>query len=51
MAKKKQLADDLTFTAGNELRSSPGKEIRDEAAALFPAPAGKDNKPLPPVAG
>jgi putative membrane-bound dehydrogenase-like protein len=49
-AKKKGLPDDMLFTAGNELRSSPGKEIRDEAAALFPAPAGKDNKPLPPIA-
>ena len=50
MARKKTLGEDLTFTVGNELRSSLGKEIRDEAAALFPAPAGKDAKPLPPIA-
>ena len=50
LAKNKSLPDDMMFTAGNELRSSPGKEIRDEAATLFPAPAAKDNKPLPPIA-
>ncbi len=50
MAKKKSLSDDLSFTVGNELRSSPGKDIRDAATALFPPLAGKDAKPLPPVA-
>jgi putative heme-binding domain-containing protein len=50
MAKKKWLSEDLFFTVGNELRMVPNKEMRDAAAAMFPAPAGKDNKPLPPVA-
>ena len=50
MANKNSLSPDLTFTVGNELRSSPGKEIRDAATVLFPAPAGKDAKPLPPIA-
>ena len=50
MAKKKSLSEDLSFTVGNELRSSPGKEIRDAATALFPPLAGKDAKPLPPIA-
>ena len=49
MAKKKNLSEDLYLTAGNELRMAPNKEMRDEAALLFPAPPSKDNKPLPPV--
>ena len=50
LAKKKALSEDLFFTVGNELRMVPNKEMRDAAATMFPPPAGKDNKPLPPVA-
>jgi putative heme-binding domain-containing protein len=50
MAKKKTLPDDLAFTAGNELRAVPNKETREAATALFPPPAAKDAKPLPPIA-
>lgn len=49
LATKKKLPDDLSFTAGNELRTLPSQEIRDQAVALFPPPAGKDATPLPPL--
>jgi putative heme-binding domain-containing protein len=49
LAKKNKLPNDLTFAVGNELRSVPSKDIRDQATELFPPPAGKDAKPLPPI--
>lgn len=48
LARKKTFAEDLNFTIANILWSST-KDVRDEAAAIFPQPAGKDAKPLPPV--
>lgn len=50
LAKKDQLAQDVTFTAGQELRTAQWPEIRSEAIKVIPAPAGKDAQPLPPVA-
>jgi putative heme-binding domain-containing protein len=50
LAKKNKLPNDLTFVAGNELRAVSNKTIRDQATELFPPPAGKDAKPLPPMA-
>lgn len=50
LARKRALADDLAFVLSNELRAHNSKDIREEADKLFPAPAGKDAKPLPPVA-
>jgi putative heme-binding domain-containing protein len=49
LARRHALAEDLAILLGTELRASNSKDIREEADKLFPAPAGKDAKPLPPV--
>jgi putative membrane-bound dehydrogenase-like protein len=50
MARHHQLADDLNYTLGNTLRTNTQPDIRQAATELFPMPAGKNAKPLPPVA-
>ena len=50
MIRKDQLSPDARFLAGQELRGSGSKEVRDGVATLIPMPVNKDAKPLPPVA-
>ncbi|MFO0905605.1 MAG: PVC-type heme-binding CxxCH protein [Pirellulales bacterium] len=48
LAKAKQLDESLASAASFQLHAAPWKEIKDEAAKLFPVPPAKD-KALPPV--
>ena len=50
LAKKDQLGPDVRFIAGQELRTSTSKDVRDEVATVIPMPTNKDAKPLPPIA-
>jgi putative heme-binding domain-containing protein len=49
LAQGKQLSKELEFAAGSVLHASSAKDIRAAADKLFPAPAGKDNQPLPAI--
>ncbi|MFO0868013.1 MAG: PVC-type heme-binding CxxCH protein [Pirellulales bacterium] len=49
LAQQKQLDESLTSAASFQLHAAPWKEVKDEAARLFPAPPAKD-RALPPVA-
>ena len=49
LAKAKQLDDGLVSAASFQLHAAPWKEIKEEAAKLFPVPPAKD-KPLPAIA-
>lgn len=50
LAQAGKLPEDLKFMTGIELRGGRWPELREEAGKLFPAPVGKAEKPLPPVA-
>jgi putative membrane-bound dehydrogenase-like protein len=47
LAQAKQLAKELETAAGSVLSVSPAKDIREQAAKLFPPPTSKDKTPLP----
>lgn len=49
LAQSKKLHDDLHFAAGSALITSTSKEIRDQAAKLFPLPTTKDKTPVPAI--
>jgi putative membrane-bound dehydrogenase-like protein len=49
LARAKELPDDLKVAAGAALQAATWKDVKQQAAELFPAPAGKDNVPLPPI--
>ena len=44
-----KLPEDVKFTASTELSRAPWPEIKAQAAKAFPAPAGQNNQPLPPI--
>ncbi|MSU76589.1 MAG: c-type cytochrome [Gemmataceae bacterium] len=46
LAQSKQLAKELEIAAGSVLSLSSAKDIREQAAKLFPQPTTKDKKPL-----
>ncbi|MEQ8784688.1 MAG: NPCBM/NEW2 domain-containing protein [Pirellulaceae bacterium] len=50
LAKAGQLDERLKASASFQLNAAPWDEIRGVAAKLFPAPPGKNDKPLPPIA-
>ncbi len=49
LAKKNQLADELKSSAAFHLNASNDTRVRTIAAKLFPLPATKGDKPLPPI--
>jgi putative membrane-bound dehydrogenase-like protein len=49
LARSNQLDAGLKEAAGSALSVAPWKELRKPIAELFPAPAGKDNRPLPSI--
>jgi len=49
LARAKQLPEDLKAVAGASLQMVMWKEIKQQAATLFPLPPGKNDKPLPPI--
>jgi putative membrane-bound dehydrogenase-like protein len=49
LAQSKQLSKDLEVAAGSVLSVSTSKNIREQAAKLFPQPTTKDKKPLPAI--
>src|SRR5438477_3873662 len=49
LAKAGKLAEDVKFTAANELSRVRWAEIKQEATQVFPLPAGQNDQPLPPV--
>ncbi len=49
LAKAKQLPEELKAVAGASLQMVMWKEIKQQAATLFPLPPGKNDKPLPPI--
>ncbi|MFP6766134.1 MAG: PVC-type heme-binding CxxCH protein, partial [Planctomycetaceae bacterium] len=49
LAKKKQLDAGLIPAVAAKLHSSSAKDVRDQAAKLFPLPAVKGSRPLPAV--
>jgi putative membrane-bound dehydrogenase-like protein len=50
LARAKQWPEALKPVAGAALQMVPFRMVQREAAVLFPLPAAKDNKPLPPIA-
>ncbi len=48
-AKSQTLPGDLRLIVAGVLHSSTSEAIRTQASSLFPAPAGADEKPLPPL--
>ena len=48
LGRGKKLGEDLRQTAGAALSTTAFSDIRGQAEKLFPLPAAKDNKPLPP---
>lgn len=49
LVKSKQLAPELKDAAGFVLNVATWKDVKQEAAKLFPPPPSKDNRPLPPL--
>jgi putative membrane-bound dehydrogenase-like protein len=49
LARGKKLGEDLSHAAGSALSVAMWKDIKTEAARLFPLPPSKDNQPLPPL--
>jgi putative membrane-bound dehydrogenase-like protein len=49
LAQAKRLDEGLKAAAGSVLSVAPWKELRKQIGDLFPAPAGKDSKPLPSI--
>ena len=49
LANEKKLAKELEVAAGSVLSVSTAKDIREQAAKLFPQPTSKDKKPLPAI--
>ncbi len=49
LAQEKKLSDELHIAAGSVLAASTVKEIREDAAKLFPQPQAKDKKPVPAI--
>ncbi len=49
LAQEKKLAKELEVAAGSVLSVSTAKDIREQAAKLFPVPTTKDKKPLPAI--
>ncbi len=49
MARDKQLAPELKEAAGFVLNVATWKDVKQEAAKLFPPPPAKDNQALPPL--
>jgi putative membrane-bound dehydrogenase-like protein len=49
LAAAKKFDAGLTEAAGSALSVTPWKDVQQQAAKLFPAPAGKDNQPLPAI--
>jgi putative membrane-bound dehydrogenase-like protein len=49
LAQAKKLDAGLKEAAGSALSIAPWKDVVQQAVKLFPAPAGKDNKPLPTI--
>jgi putative heme-binding domain-containing protein len=48
MARDNKLNSDLKQAAGAALAAASWRDVKDEAARLFPLPPAKDNHPLPP---
>jgi putative heme-binding domain-containing protein len=48
LAQANKLGEELKQTAGASLVSVPWKDVKTQAARLFPLPPGKGDKPLPP---
>jgi putative heme-binding domain-containing protein len=49
LAKKNRLGQDVTPLAASLLHNTSHRDVRDEAAKLFPAPVGKGAEKLPPM--
>jgi putative membrane-bound dehydrogenase-like protein len=49
LARSKKLAEELKPAAGAALTLAPWPKIKTEAAALFPLPPGKGDRPLPAI--
>ena len=49
LARANQLREDLKPVAGSVLSVAPFKNVKTEAAKLFPLPPTKDNRPLPSI--
>jgi putative membrane-bound dehydrogenase-like protein len=49
LAKAKKLPEELKAAAGAALHQAQPKEVKQQAAELFPLPAAKDNQPLPAI--
>ena len=50
LVRRDELGDDVRFAAAVDLHRSRWSDVREQAAAIFPLPAGKDAKPLPSIA-
>jgi putative membrane-bound dehydrogenase-like protein len=50
LARTKRLGEDLQPVAGSALGRAPWPDVKASAARLFPLPASKENRPLPPLA-
>jgi putative membrane-bound dehydrogenase-like protein len=49
LTQEKKLDEGLVAAAGSALSTATWKDVQKQAAKLFPAPAGKDNQPLPAI--
>jgi putative heme-binding domain-containing protein len=49
LARAKELSEDLKAAAGAALHQSMWKEVKQQGVQIFPLPAGKNDKPLPPI--
>ncbi|MFQ5732698.1 MAG: PVC-type heme-binding CxxCH protein [Planctomycetaceae bacterium] len=49
-AQRKRIDKPLTQAVAAALHGSPDRNVKSAAAKLFPLPASKNNKPLPPIA-
>ncbi len=49
LARSNQLDPSLKPAAGSALSVAPWRDLRKQISELFPAPAGKDNRPLPSI--
>jgi putative membrane-bound dehydrogenase-like protein len=49
LARTKQLPEELKAAAGAGLEPAAWKDIRQQAAELFPLPAAKNNEAIPPI--
>jgi putative membrane-bound dehydrogenase-like protein len=49
LVKKNELSDDVRFAAAVDLHRSRWRDVREQAAKIFPLPVAKDAKPLPSI--